>query len=163
LAHLKPGGILDVVMGEFNWQLNPKYPPRHTLRVVSLFKEALARRGVADASRHIIVLASTEGHALVPIVLKLTPFTSEEIDRAAGPRHHAPLRRRAVAPPHRPPPSPHPARGLRDPGTLGLHCVLPRIGARVHHGGDQHGTALRLVSRLPDVLADRRLELLSRV
>ena len=84
LAHLKPGGILDVVMGEFNWQLNPKYPPRHTLRVVSLFKEALARRGLADASRHIIVLASTEGHALVPILLKLTPFTPEEIDRAVG-------------------------------------------------------------------------------
>ncbi|MBI3268304.1 MAG: hypothetical protein HYZ53_04725 [Planctomycetes bacterium] len=60
LAHLAPGGLLSV--NRFFLE-----PPQQTLRVVTLAREALARRGVADPARSIVAVGL--GFSLVEVVL----------------------------------------------------------------------------------------------
>jgi hypothetical protein len=56
-------------------------PPRQTLRVVTLAREALARRGVQDAARHIVVIKKPNRSGDNGLVMvKRIPFTSTELD-----------------------------------------------------------------------------------
>jgi hypothetical protein len=60
-------------------------PPDQLLRLVSLGRTVLAARGIEDAGRHfLIVRGSPEGMPLTTanVLMKKTPFTDEEVDRA---------------------------------------------------------------------------------
>jgi len=60
-------------------------PPDQLLRLVSLGRVALAQRGIADASRHfVIVRGPDEGQPLTTatVLLKAEPFSEEEVERA---------------------------------------------------------------------------------
>src|SRR5437762_5414392 len=72
--HLKPDGIIAVTRWEFR-------EPREALRVVSVAMEALHQLGVADASRHFIVVSEgdlDEDGIPVAVLAKKTAFTAEE-------------------------------------------------------------------------------------
>jgi len=85
--HLKPGGVLNLAR-----------PLRHngeeTLRATVLTLESLARRGIADPERHVVVIAGDYRTPLRSfqygtILSKLEPFTAAEltqITRLAGER-----------------------------------------------------------------------------
>jgi len=75
LDHLTPNGILSVVVADFNGKSGF---PRHTVRQLSLFMDALHQRGVDDPQDRIAVLASTEGVPQVVMVVKNSPFTPED-------------------------------------------------------------------------------------
>jgi hypothetical protein len=61
-------------------------PPMESLRVVSLIREALARRGIVDPAEHVMVLRTnpeeTDMPSLGSILVKLTAFTPGEIAAA---------------------------------------------------------------------------------
>jgi hypothetical protein len=72
--HLKPDGIIAVTRWEFR-------EPREALRVVSVAMDALHSLGIADASRHLIVVAQAEldeDGINVAVFAKKTPFTPDE-------------------------------------------------------------------------------------
>ena len=74
LAHLTENGILSI--NRFFLE-----PPQQTLRIVTLAREALARRGIKDAAAHIIVVRRNHPLGNNGLVMtKLTPFTKEEVD-----------------------------------------------------------------------------------
>jgi predicted membrane-bound spermidine synthase len=78
LDRLAPGGILSMN----RWY---QEPPDQLLRLVSLGRAALAARGHPDASRHFLVVRGPEeGMPLTTatLLLKKSPFTDEEVDRA---------------------------------------------------------------------------------
>jgi len=78
LERLATGGILSMN----RWYQDP---PDQLLRLVSLGREALAARGLEDASRHfVIVRGPQEGMPLTTatMLLKKSPFTDEEVRRA---------------------------------------------------------------------------------
>lgn len=78
LARLGPDGILSMT----RWHQSP---PDQLLRLVSLGREALRALGVADASRHfLIVRGPFEGMPLTTatVLLKKSPFSSAEVERA---------------------------------------------------------------------------------
>jgi Spermine/spermidine synthase domain len=81
LDHLTPKGVLCVVVADYSQAVGF---PRHTMRQVSLFSEALQRRGINDPERHVIVLASAEPIPNVAMVLREAPFTPEEVERVRG-------------------------------------------------------------------------------
>jgi hypothetical protein len=72
-------GILASQFGEFSFETKPN----RTSRYVSTARHALARLGVDDPSRHILVgtTASPEGGSLSTILVKRSPFTPAEIER----------------------------------------------------------------------------------
>jgi hypothetical protein len=78
LAHLRPGGVFAMAMGDFNV---PGYPARHTVRLLSNTRRALLQRGVEHPERHIAVIGSREGVAMAHTLVKNEPFTPEEIAR----------------------------------------------------------------------------------
>ncbi len=78
LAHLSPGGVLAIAMGDFNTE---RWQPRHTLRMVSNVRRALHARGVEAPQRHVAIVASTEGLAMAHTLVKNEPFTADEIAR----------------------------------------------------------------------------------
>ncbi len=78
LAHLKPGGVFAMAMGDFNV---PGHQARHTLRLLANARRALHERGVASPERHVAVIASLEGVAMAHTLVKNEPFTAEEISR----------------------------------------------------------------------------------
>jgi len=58
-------------------------PPRETLRVVTLAREALRRRGVTDVRDHIIVAGTPplrRGHRFASVVISPTPFTPSDLE-----------------------------------------------------------------------------------
>jgi hypothetical protein len=76
LDHLTPDGVIC-----FNrWFIDP---PVESLRVVSLAREALARRGIGDPRGHVAVLRTDAAETLMSplgsILVKKSPFTKDEI------------------------------------------------------------------------------------
>jgi SAM-dependent methyltransferase len=72
--HLRPDGMLVITRWEFR-------QPREALRVVSLAMEALHRLGVADTSRHFVVVSDgplDDDGIPVAVLAKKSPFTPEE-------------------------------------------------------------------------------------
>src|SRR5262249_2377136 len=77
--HLTPDGVIC-----FNrWFTEP---PAEVLRLASIAREALARRGFKDAVDHVMVVRTDPFDALTPslaslasVLVKATPFTSSEI------------------------------------------------------------------------------------
>lgn len=76
LAHLNPGGVFAMAMGDFNV---PQQLPRHTLRLASNIRYALAKRGIQDPAPYVVVIASNEGLAMAHTLVKNEPFTAEEM------------------------------------------------------------------------------------
>jgi predicted membrane-bound spermidine synthase len=77
LERLTPDGILSMT----RWH---QRPPDQLLRLVSLGRAALARRGVPDHWRHfLIVRGPDEGQPLTTanVLLKASPFTDAEVER----------------------------------------------------------------------------------
>ena len=74
LEHLTPDGILSI--NRFFLE-----PPHQTLRVVTLAREALARRGVVtDPAKHVVAIKKDSPLGNNGLVLvKATPFTAQEI------------------------------------------------------------------------------------
>ena len=76
LDHLNPNGALSIVVGD---TAVPSLGfPRHTMRQLSLFMEALHQRGIDDPASRIAVVASAEGVPQVDMILKMSPFTAGE-------------------------------------------------------------------------------------
>ena len=74
LDHLHPTGMLAVNRFFLD-------PPHQTLRVVTLAREALARRGITEPARHIVAIKKESPLGDNGLVLvKLAPFTADEID-----------------------------------------------------------------------------------
>jgi len=76
LAHLRPGGIFAMAMGDFNV---PGQPARHTVRLLSNARRALLQRGVTHPEQHVMVIGSREGVAMAHTLIKNEPFTAEEV------------------------------------------------------------------------------------
>jgi hypothetical protein len=77
--HLTPRGVLAIT----RWH---REPPRESLRLCTVAREALRREGIAEPERHFVVYASKN---VATIVMKREPFTSEEVadfDREGGRR-----------------------------------------------------------------------------
>jgi spermidine synthase len=76
LDHLTPDGVIC-----FNRWFSD--PPVESLRVVSLAREALARRGITDPSGHVAVVRTDASETLMTslgsILIKKSPFTAAEI------------------------------------------------------------------------------------
>ncbi len=79
LAHLEPDGVLSIVIGDFSLATDPL--PRHGMRQLSLFLDALDRLGIADPSRHIVVVASPDRIAQVVMLLRPKAFAADEVGR----------------------------------------------------------------------------------
>ncbi len=77
--HLTPGGILSLVVADFDGFTSGF--PRHTIRELSLFMEALHQRGIDDPENRIVVMASSEGVPQVALMLKNSPYTPDEVRR----------------------------------------------------------------------------------
>ncbi|HEY7337863.1 MAG TPA: hypothetical protein VH639_23425 [Bryobacteraceae bacterium] len=80
LSHLTDDGILAFT----RWGLDP---PRESLRLISLAKDALGRLGVTDAARHVMAIREDTARlhgwgALDTIVVSRRPFTQEDVARA---------------------------------------------------------------------------------
>ncbi len=67
--HLTPRGVLAIT----RWH---REPPRETLRLCTVAREALRREGVSAPERHFVVYASD---SVATIVMKRDPFTSQEV------------------------------------------------------------------------------------
>ncbi len=76
LAHLKPGGIFSMSMGDLR---HATELPRHSLRLASVVRKALHDRGVASPGQHVFVLASRDFFALTQTLVKNEPFSPEEV------------------------------------------------------------------------------------
>ncbi len=78
-ARLAPGGMLSMT----RWSQNP---PDQLLRLVSLGRAALREAGAVDATVHFIIIRGLPEReqplATATFLLKKTPFTDAEIDRA---------------------------------------------------------------------------------
>ncbi len=75
LDRLRPDGILSINRFFLD-------PPQQTLRIVTLAREALARRGIEDPAAHVV--AVRKGSALGAnglVMVKRIPFTSEETEQ----------------------------------------------------------------------------------
>jgi len=79
LDHLSDRGISVAQFGEWDFE----HRPNRTMRYVNTAREALARVGVDDPSRHLIVATSGDplSGGLSTIMVKRTPFTDEEVAR----------------------------------------------------------------------------------
>ena len=80
LERLAPDGMLSMT----RWH---QTPPDQLLRLLTLGREVLARRGAADPARHFVVVRGPdEGMPLTmaTVLLKKSPFTADEVERAEG-------------------------------------------------------------------------------
>jgi spermidine synthase len=78
LSRLEPGGVVTVT----RWL---DVPPRETLRVVTLVRAALNRLGVADISRHVLVVGTPplrRGHRFASVVFSLQAFSEADVEAA---------------------------------------------------------------------------------
>lgn len=82
LDHLTDDGLMVVQFGELNYE---NYPMR-TTRLISTARAALVDKGIKDPSLHIMFSAflSKKGGDQVTIMIKKSPFTSEEIQRVGA-------------------------------------------------------------------------------
>jgi hypothetical protein len=80
LDHLTPDGMLSMVFADHSPAVGF---PRHSMRQLSLYAEALRRRGVEDAAAHIAILASAEPAPQISMLVRTRPFTAEEVQRLA--------------------------------------------------------------------------------
>lgn len=78
LDHIKPDGLLSVVVADFDGKTGF---PRHTVRQLSLYLEALRERGIDDPENRIAVIASAEEGPQVSLLVKNGAFTAEETQR----------------------------------------------------------------------------------
>ncbi len=78
LDHLTPNGVLSVVEGDYNERYGF---PRHTIRELALYVEALHERGIDDPQSRIAVLASAEAVPEVALLLKNSPITDQDGSR----------------------------------------------------------------------------------
>lgn len=76
LDHLKPGGIFAMAVGDI---VAPGVLPRHTLRLASIVRRALERRGVEHPARHVMIVGSGGGLPFTHTLVKDDPFTPEEV------------------------------------------------------------------------------------
>jgi SAM-dependent methyltransferase len=76
LAHLKPGGIFAMAVGDVN---SRERPPLHTLRLASIVRRALERRHVAEPGQHVLIVASPGLIPLTHTLVKNEPFSAEEV------------------------------------------------------------------------------------
>ncbi len=81
LAHLTPDGILAFTRWGFD-------PPRESLRLISLAREALGRLGYKDPARHFIVVREESQKvgawgATDTVIIAREPFAVQELERAA--------------------------------------------------------------------------------
>jgi hypothetical protein len=99
LEHLSPDGLLAVQYGEVNYAERPN----RTTRYVATARHALAELGIDNPARHILVATSpTEGASgLSTILVKRTPFTGAEVDRAIAALGSVPGGTLRYAPGHR--------------------------------------------------------------
>lgn len=81
LDHLTPNGVLSYIVADYDGKSGY---PRHTMRLLSLFLQALEEDGVTDAASRIVVVASTEPVPQVNLLLKNSPFTPAELERVDG-------------------------------------------------------------------------------
>lgn len=78
--HLADDGIIAWHYGEFDYESKPN----RTARYVATARDAFAKRGIDDPSRHFLVSTapvSLGGTTLSTVLIKKTPFTDDEIDR----------------------------------------------------------------------------------
>ena len=81
LSHLTPDGILAFTRWGFD-------PPRESLRLLSLAKDALNRLGESDHSKHVMVVREGGAKELAgwgardTVLISRKPFTPQDIDRA---------------------------------------------------------------------------------
>jgi SAM-dependent methyltransferase len=80
LAHLKPGGIFAMAVGDIRTETEP---PRHTLRLASIVRRALENRGVEEPARHVMVVGSGGGLPFTHTLVKNEPFTAEQVQTVA--------------------------------------------------------------------------------
>ena len=79
LDHLRPDGFLSIMVADFaGWTAGY---PRHTLRQLSLFIQALQERGIEDPQNRIAVVACCGGVPQVELLLKNGRFTPEESEK----------------------------------------------------------------------------------
>jgi hypothetical protein len=81
LDHVTPDGMLSMVFADYSPAVGF---PRHSMRQLSLYAEALRRRGIDDPAAHIAILASAEGAPQVSMLVRPRPFTSEEVQTLAA-------------------------------------------------------------------------------
>ncbi|HWP65054.1 MAG TPA: hypothetical protein VNO26_03965, partial [Candidatus Limnocylindria bacterium] len=101
LAHLRPGGVIAMQFGEFDYAGRPN----RTARYAATARAALAERGITDFADHILVATNTDYFTLSTLLLSPAPFTPAQIqaferDVAAIPGgvvRHAPGREPAEA------------------------------------------------------------------
>ncbi len=79
LDHLTPDGMIAFAGADYDGQV--KGFPRHSIRQINLYIEALRRRGIDDPERHVAVVASSEPAPQVVMLLRPRPFTPEESAR----------------------------------------------------------------------------------
>lgn len=81
LSHLTPDGILSFTRWGFD-------PPRESLRLLSLARQALLQLGQPDIARHVIVVREETGKlagwgATDTVVISRLPFPVDQLERAA--------------------------------------------------------------------------------
>src|SRR5207249_2563514 len=77
LGHLSEGGVVCMDFGEFDFE----HKPNRTTRYLSTAREAFRRLDIADFARHVLVGTSPSILLDSTILLKLMPFTVEEVQR----------------------------------------------------------------------------------
>jgi hypothetical protein len=92
LDHMSDDGLLSVVMGDQSSSRELVGIPTIT-RLTMVMREALARRGVQDPSKHMVVVSQFKrffpndpetGIAIANLLLKKSPFTNAEIEMLEG-------------------------------------------------------------------------------
>ena len=79
LAHLNPDGVLSVLVADFD-ERSMGFP-RHTIRQMSLYIEALRRMGVDNPEDHIAIVAGGLGTPNVEMLVKKKPMTPAEVEK----------------------------------------------------------------------------------
>src|SRR5262245_21759657 len=77
LEHLRPGGVMAMHFGE--WEYERK--PNRTARYVGTLRRALEQLGASDPARHLLVVTTPSFLQVSTILAKREPFTDEEIAR----------------------------------------------------------------------------------
>lgn len=95
--HLADGGIIAWHYGEFNADASPN----RTARYINTAREALRQIGVTDLTRHILLGSSPTtlgGSMLSTVLVKVTPFTDDEIRNFATALRNVPKSKLLYAP-----------------------------------------------------------------
>ena len=97
MKHLSDDGIMVVQFGELNFEKEPS----RTSRYVVTARKALEQMGITDPAQHILVTTGfTPAGDHSTIIVKRTPFTTEEVNRFLGGVAKLPDHRPIAAPGH---------------------------------------------------------------